>query len=120
MQTIYVYSGSKIDVTVPFVLSCIACVSGIVIVILGLVGNTLVLLVYGQKSKINSTNIYLLNLAASDLTITLIGQLSRVFPRALTGFDTGSYHPWICKLWFFINHRSDKQIAWEDGSYFNG
>ena len=85
---------------------------GIVVVILGFFGNILALAVLTTSYPMNSTTVYLIQLAVSDLGVICVGQLSRNFPRAWTGFDTGSHHPWICKTWFFVNHSFKTISGW--------
>ena len=85
---------------------------GVIIVIMGMIGNVLAIAVLAQKSMCSSTNIYLLNLSVADLGVMIIGQLGRVLPRAFTGFDTASYHPSVCKTWYFANHSFSTISGW--------
>ncbi|ELU09892.1 hypothetical protein CAPTEDRAFT_207681 [Capitella teleta] len=85
---------------------------GIVVVILGFFGNILTLAVLTTSYSMNSSTIFLIQLAASDLGVICVGQLSRNFPRSWTGYDTASQHPWMCKLWFFINHSFKTISGW--------
>ncbi len=84
---------------------------GLLIVLTGLIGNSLCIATL-TFAKVTSTAIYLINLAWADLTVTIVGQLCRVFPRAMFGFDTAWYHPWICKTWFFVNHSAATISGW--------
>ena len=68
-------------------------------------GNILVITTYVSKRKpLSSTNLYLVTLAAADLIVCFIGQLCRGFPRALTGYDTGT------KFHFLIKKRLLSQL----------
>ena len=84
----------------------------VIFVIMGVIGNILVIAVLTRKSIYTSYNIFLLNLSVADLGVMLIGQVSRVIPRAFTGFDTGSYNRWICRTWFFANHSFATMSGW--------
>ena len=61
------------------------------LLLINLSGNILVIATLISKRKqLSSTNLYLVTLAVSDLMVCFIGQLCRAFPRALTGYDTGT------------------------------
>ena len=84
---------------------------GPLIVLTGVVGNSLCIATL-TFAKVTSTAVFLINLAWADLTVTVVGQLCRVFPNTMFGFDTARYHPWICKIWFFLNHSAATISSW--------
>lgn len=64
---------------------------------IGFIGNCFIMFVLlFNKTKITSTNIYLLNLALSDF-----GYTSTILIRGLSFYytDIALLHPWLCKLW---------------------
>lgn len=85
---------------------------GVAIVVLGITGNLICIVALAKVPHASSTILYLTNLAVADLTVCVVGQLCRVLPRALTGYDTASLHPWVCKSWFFINHSASSASLW--------
>ncbi len=53
-------------------------------------GNILVIAALSLKARpLSSTTFYLITLAAADLTVCVVGQMIRNFPRAVTGNDIG-------------------------------
>ena len=84
----------------------------LVVAILGVIGNSLAIAVLTTGYPMNSSTVYLIQLAVSDLMATCIGQVSRNIPRAWTGYDIGHYHPYVCKMWFVVNHSLITISAW--------
>lgn len=85
---------------------------GIFTIILGIFGNTSVIITLCQKKPYTSTGLLLMNLAIADLAANLIGQGLRVLPRALAQYDMLVEDPIICKLWFLLCHSTKNISGW--------
>lgn len=85
---------------------------GLVIILTGILGNLLVLVIMRHKRPYTSTTIFLLNLAAADLLVSVNGMSLRVFPRAMFDFDIAKKHVLLCQFWFFINHSAKTISSW--------
>lgn len=84
----------------------------IIIIIVGIVGNMLVLFVLVHKKPYSSTTIYLLNLAVADLIVIVIAPTLRSLPIALSDYDITKENVHMCHFWFFMNHTSKTMSRW--------
>lgn len=107
-----VYSTELPDFWQVYVGRLIEGYSVLVMFIIGIIGNILSIRTLIYMSRFNSTNLYLINLAAADLTLCIFAQLLRTIPKGLTGYDTVTLHPITCKMTYLIHHSATAISGW--------
>ena len=83
-----------------------------IIFVTGIIGNSLTIIILGQKrNRISSTSLYLLSLAVSDLITVIIGNLF-VWIQTIWDFHIRDYNTFFCKVHVFFTYLCIHASSW--------
>ncbi|CAH1779776.1 unnamed protein product [Owenia fusiformis] len=86
---------------------------GIILLVIGIIGNVLSMIVLLRKKfRTTTTGVYLFALSVTDCTVIIWAQFLRHALRGLTGIDLPNQYPWFCKLWYFIIKVTTTASGW--------